>query len=165
MDKDFVVGRITWKGNTVYSSALLSEVLGVKTGDIFNKETIQQAFSYQPDKKDVTGMYMDNGYLFFRVDMNEQEIDDKVNLTFNISEGNQVSVNNITICCTEKIEASEVLGIIGIQKGELFSRAKIVESQKALKESGLFKTDGMILTPIPNDKGNLVDLEYKMEEI
>jgi len=61
--------NITWKGNSIYESKILEEVLGIKKGDIYNQEELQTRLQFSQDGRDISTLYMDYGYLFFSVDL------------------------------------------------------------------------------------------------
>jgi len=60
--------KLDWKGNSIYETEMLETVLGIKTGDVYNQELLMTRLQFSPDGRDVSTIYMDNGYLFFRVD-------------------------------------------------------------------------------------------------
>ena len=69
--------NITWYGNYVRDDATLSNVLGIKRGDIYNPEELQKRLSFNPNGLDVSSLYLDNGYLFFNVDPVEIKIENE----------------------------------------------------------------------------------------
>ena len=82
---------ITWKGNSIYEDEILEDRLGIKKGDIYNQELLDQRLSFSLDGRDVSSLYMDNGYLFFRADPIEVAIEnDSIDLEMRIFEGPQV---------------------------------------------------------------------------
>jgi outer membrane protein insertion porin family len=64
----YYYGNIVFKGNSVYPTNTLREVLNVNKGDIYNSRQLDSRLNYSPDSRDISSLYMDNGYLFFRVD-------------------------------------------------------------------------------------------------
>jgi outer membrane protein insertion porin family len=59
-----------------------------------------------------------------------------------------------------------LLGQIGIQKGELLNRTKLINAQRTLSKSGYFNPEKIGITPLPKQtsKGWIVDLEFVIEE-
>ena len=157
-----MINEITWTGNTKYSTAYLNEILGLKKGDIYDRERIQQMLMFDPKKKDVTSLYMDNGHLFFNVELMELIDKESVNLDFEMYEGAIVKINQIILSGNKKTGSAQM---INIKKGELFNRAKLIQSQKTLAESGLFNADAISINPIPQLDPTLVNLEYIVEEL
>jgi outer membrane protein insertion porin family len=46
---------------------VLDMVLGIKKGDIYNQKILETNLMYNPQGLDVSSLYLDDGYLFFRV--------------------------------------------------------------------------------------------------
>lgn len=59
--------NLTWKGNSIYDTATLNQVLGINKGDIYNQELLETRLRFSQEGRDVSTLYMDNGYLFFRL--------------------------------------------------------------------------------------------------
>ena len=68
--KRYYFGDIEWKGNTKYSDSILNLLLGIKKGDIYNIEMLNKRLGKQMSTEggDIGSLYMDDGYLYFRVD-------------------------------------------------------------------------------------------------
>ncbi|MBA4168274.1 MAG: outer membrane protein assembly factor, partial [Chitinophagaceae bacterium] len=66
----YYFGNIAWKGNTKYSDSILSVILGIKKGDIYNVQTLNRKLGKEMTQEggDISGLYQDDGYLFFRID-------------------------------------------------------------------------------------------------
>ncbi len=59
--------NIIWTGNYIYTDKQLNAVLGINKGDVYNKELIDKKLTFNPKGMDISGLYMDDGYLFFRI--------------------------------------------------------------------------------------------------
>src|SRR5205085_2327216 len=59
--------NITWVGNTKYSSAQLAQILSINKGDVYNQKKMDEGLSLNQNGRDVSSLYMDDGYLFFQV--------------------------------------------------------------------------------------------------
>jgi outer membrane protein insertion porin family len=66
----YYFGNISWKGNTKYSDSLLSLLMGIKKGDVYNQDILNKKLGKggAAEGADISGLYLDDGYLFFRVD-------------------------------------------------------------------------------------------------
>ena len=157
------IGRITWKGNTVHSADELNNVLGVRKGDLYNKEEFEKRL-FKLAGTDVTSLYMDQGYLFFNIDVKENRVGQVVNLELTVFEGTQSTIGKIVIKGTKSVTDDKILALIGIQSGELFNRSKLIKSQQKLAESGYFNPKEIGINPIPNHQKKTVDLEYLLTE-
>ncbi|MDJ0366829.1 POTRA domain-containing protein [Hymenobacter sp. H14-R3] len=159
------IGTITWQGNQFLSTAQLNQALGLKPGDPYSKEALATTLAYRPDNSDVTSRYMDQGYLFFQVTPSATpRPDGATDLLLTISEGPVAHINSITVQGNKKIPTADVLALLPLRKGELFSRAKLVQSQRALAESGFFDPAKIGINPQPNPATGLVNLEYTVIE-
>ena len=80
--------NITWTGNTKYSDETLNSILGIKKGDVYNKELLDKNLTYSETNLDISSLYMDDGYLFFRADPVEVAIEnDSIDLEIRLTEG------------------------------------------------------------------------------
>ncbi len=163
--ENLVIGEINWEGNTKYTDEKLNEVLGIKPGDIYSKEIISKQLDYNPDQTTVADLYMDNGYLYFAINLKDTVIDDKVNLKFEVYEGITATVDKIIIKGNENIETRKILEMMKIKKGDLFSRSKLIASQRNIAESGYFDEENVGIYPIPHDDFKQVDFEFTVHEI
>lgn len=159
------IGIITWQGNKYLTTAQLNEALGLKTGDPYSKEALETTLTYRPDNSDVTSRYMDNGYLFFQVMPNATtKPDGTTDLAITIIEGPVAHINSIVVKGNKKVPTTDVLALLPLHKGELFSRAKLIQSQRALAESGFFDPTKIGINPQPDPAKGLVNLEYVLIE-
>ncbi len=155
--------NITWVGNTKYSSDLLSDVLGIKKGDVFNQKTLDKRL--QTDDDAVSSLYLDNGYLFFNVTPVESKIEnDSIDFEMRIYEGRQANFNEIIITGNTKTNEHVVRRELRTLPGELFSKSDIIRSVRELATLGHFEPEKIEPIPIPNPANSTVDLQYKLVE-
>src|SRR5580704_12832484 len=66
----YYFGNITWKGNTKYSDSILTLIMGIHKGDVYNLDLLNKKLGRQVTAEGgaISDLYMDDGYLFFRVD-------------------------------------------------------------------------------------------------
>ena len=86
----YYFGNISWKGNTKYPDSVLNFLLGIRKGEIYNLETLNKKLGKQLTQEggDISGLYMDDGYLFFRVDPVEVAVyQDTIDFEIRIIEG------------------------------------------------------------------------------
>ncbi len=164
-DEQLTIGEISWKGNTKYSDDFLTEYLGIKKGDPYNKQKIESKFYYNPGSIGITDLYMDSGHLFFSIDTKENIIGKSINLIFEIFEGSVVVFDKIIIKGNVKIETVRVIEMIEFKKGEIFNRSQLIQSQKNIANSGFFKKDKVGIKPIPHPDSKSVDIEFDLIEL
>lgn len=157
--------KIGWKGNSIYETKTLSDVLGIKKGDIYNQELLQTRLSFSPDGRDVSTLYMDNGYLFFQVDPVETAVvGDSIDLQIRIFEGPQATIDKVVITGNDRTHEHVIRRELRTRPGEKFSRSDIIRSQREIINLGYFNPETLnINTPVNAQRGT-VDIEYGVEE-
>lgn len=157
--------NIAWKGNTIYETKYLDQVLGIKRGDVYNEELLQNRLSFSQDGRDISSLYLDNGYLFFRADPVETAIDnDSIDLEIRIFEGPQATIDRVVIKGNDRTNEHVIRRELYTRPGDKFSRADIIRSQREIINLGYFNQEALgINTPVNPDRGT-VDIEYTVEE-
>ena len=137
----YYFGNITWKGNTKYSDSILTVLLGINKGDIYNIQTLNKKLGKElsPEGGDISGLYMDDGYLFFSVDPVETAVyNDTIDFEIRMVEGPQASIKNVTIAGNEKTKEYVIRRELRTIPGEKFSRSDVIRSQREFAQSGIF---------------------------
>lgn len=164
------IGRISWHGNRVLSTAELNEALGLKAGDVYDSVSLAQHLGNDPKGRDITSRYMDQGYLFFSVTpLITRQTDGTTDLTITISEGRKAQIGSITLTGNTKTPTADLLKLIPLRSGDVFSRAKVLETQRILARQGQFDPGmvGVLPRPVmrPNQPTDLVDIELALVEM
>ncbi len=156
---------IKWKGNSIYKDQQLTEVLGIVSGDVYNDQLLQTRLNFSQDGRDINSLYMDNGYLFFRVTPVEVAIDgDSIDLEIRIYEGGQADIANVTIQGNDRTHEHVIRRELRTKPGQKFSRSDIIRSQREIINLGYFNPESLgINTPV-NQQTGTVDIEYTVEE-
>ena len=63
--KKYYISDISWVGNTLYNTADLNYLLGMKPGDVYNQKLLEKRLMSDDDA--VSNAYMDRGYLFYQL--------------------------------------------------------------------------------------------------
>ena len=163
-EQKLIVAGINWEGNRVFTDEFLTDILAIKPGDIYDKQKLERNLSYSPERQDISGLYMDLGYVYFRIDTEEVVAENKVVLNMKIQEGDVAYVNDIIIKGNSSITAAEILKMIELEKGDKFSRSKLIQSQENLKKSKLFKEDKVNLNMQPQEDLSKINIEFIVEE-
>ncbi len=167
------VGKITWVNNTIYSDAQLNKKLGIKSGDDYSIDHLNQrlwGLDAVSSMDAVSSLYLDNGYLFFQAEVEENPKDDGfIDLTITIYEGLQVKIRQILITGNGNIPKKDILEKILIQQGELFSKTKLINSVHAIAQMDQFDLENILPNPTPikdplTGEFTLVDIEFKLTE-
>jgi outer membrane protein insertion porin family len=161
----YYIRNIRWAGNTKYNDKFLSRFLKVKPGDIYNKEALDAALSYDPNGGDLRSLYMDDGYLFFDVVPVEVKVqNDSIDLEIRMYEGQQATVNKVTITGNTKTNDHVALREIQTRPGQLFSRDRLIRSQRQLAQLQYFDAQKLQPNVVPHPEDGTVDIEYIVEE-
>lgn len=157
--------NISWKGNSIYTDETLTEVLGIKKGDVYNQELLEKRLQFSEEGRDVSSLYMDNGYLFFNIEPIEVAISgDSLDLEMRIFEGPQATIDKVVINGNDRTHEHVIRRELRTQPGDKFSRSDIIRSQRQIINLGYFNPENLgINTPVNPQRGT-VDIEYTVEE-
>ncbi len=163
--KKYYFRNITWSGNYVRDSTLLTNVLGIKRGDVYNLEELEKRLNYNPMGDDITSLYMDYGYLFFNIEPVEVAVEgDSIDIEMRIYEGAQANINKIILNGNTQTNDHVVLREIRTLPGQKFSRAALIRTQREISTLGYFDPEKIGINPIPNQQDGSVDIEYTVQE-
>ena len=157
--------NIKWVGNSVHSTAELNKILNIKKGEVYNKKSLDDKLFMNQNGRDVSSLYLDNGYLFFQVNPVEVRIEnDSIDLEMRIYEGKQARINKVTVVGNDKTNDHVIRREIRTSPGQLFSRQDIIRTQRELAQLGYFNPETLGVNPQPNQENGTVDIEYQLEE-
>ncbi len=161
--KQYFFRDIKWIGNSKYETAELAKKLQIKKGDVYNREKLDNRLSVDQDA--VGNLYMDNGYLFFNVNIIEKKIEnDSVDIELRIYEGPIAKINEIIIKGNDRTNDNVIRRELYTVPGELFSKSDIIRSIRELATLGHFDPERIVPTPLPNPSNGTVDIEYSLVE-
>ena len=163
--KKYYYRNITWAGNSKYSSGYLDTILGIKKGDVYNQELLQQRIQMDMTGYDVSSLYMDRGYLTFYANPVEVLIEnDSIDIQVRINEGKQFKIGRILIAGNNKTNEDVIRREIRTRPGDLFSRNDIIRTQRELSQLGYFNPENFGIDPVQNPEDGTVDITYTVEE-
>ena len=165
--RKYYFGNIAWKGNAKYPDSLLSVILGINKGDVYNLDILNKRLGKELTQEggDISGYYMDDGYLFFRVEAVETAVyNDTIDHEIRITEGPQARIKNITIAGNERTKDHVIRRELRTIPGELFSRSDLIRSQRELANLQYFNQETINPGVVPNADDGTVDINWKVEE-
>lgn len=162
----YYIRDIDWVGNFKYTDDELTEKLGIKKGDIYNQQKIDQRTQYDGEGgDDINSLYMDDGYLFFRLDVAEVRAEnDSIDLEMRIFEGEQATIKRIILKGNDRTSDHVVLREIRTLPGQKFSRKELIRTTRELAQLGYFDPEQINPRPIPNLQDGTVDIEFELVE-
>jgi outer membrane protein insertion porin family len=156
---------VKFVGNTKYNNQQLHEILKIKRGDVYNQALLESRLNMSQTELDISTLYMDDGYLFFRIEPVEVLVEgDSIDLELRMSEGPQARINKVTIVGNTKTSDHVILRELRTKPGQLFSRSDITRSLRELATVGYFNPEALNVNPVPHPENGTVDIEYKVEE-
>ncbi len=157
--------NIIWTGNYVYTDRQLETVLGIKKGDVYNKELIDRKLTFNPKGLDISGLYMDDGYLFFSINPVEVAVaGDSIDVEMRIFEGEQATINEVTITGNTRTSDHVIRRELSTIPGQKFRRSDIIRTQQSLSQLGYFAPEKVSQNLVPNPANGTVDIEWEVEE-
>jgi outer membrane protein insertion porin family len=157
--------NITFTGNTKHSDEDLAAILNIRKGDVYNKKLLESRLYMNPAGRDISSLYMDDGYLSFYPDPVELLADgDSIDLDIRIREGKQYRIRSVIINGNTKTHEHVVRREIRTKPGQLFNRSDVIRTQRELSNLGYFNPETMGVNPMQDVRTGLVDLEYTVEE-
>ncbi|HEY1114857.1 MAG TPA: POTRA domain-containing protein [Chitinophagaceae bacterium] len=165
--RKYYFGNIAWRGNTKYTDSLLNAVLRINKGDVYNLDVLNKRLGKELTMEggDVSGLYMDDGYLFFRVDPVETAVyNDTIDHEIRIIEGPQATIRNVNIYGNERTKDHVIRRELRTVPGEKFSRSDLIRSQRELANLQYFNQEKISPGVNPNQDDGTVDINWNLEE-
>jgi len=158
--------NITWTGNYLYTSATLNKVLDIKRGDVYSQAALEKKTTFNPKGgADISGLYMDDGYLFFRVNPLEVAVEgDSIDVEMRIFEGDQAIIDQVTITGNERTSEHVIRRELTTVPGQKFRRADIILTQQRLSQMGFFSPQKIEQDIRPNPANGTVNIGWKLQE-
>ncbi len=160
--KKYYISDISWVGNTVYSTDVLNNMLGIFPGDVYNQKRLNKRTLEDDDA--VANLYLDNGYLFFQlVPIEENVKGDSIALQMRVFEGPQARINRVIINGNDQLYEKVIRRDLRVRPGELFSKSDLMRSAREIAATGHFNPENMDIRPEPNESDGTVDIVFGLE--
>ena len=157
--------NIDWKGNELYPSELLSKVLQIDQGDVYDATLLNERLMGSQDGDDVRTLYMDRGYLFANITPLERQVaGDSISLEILVYEGQPARVDRVTFSGNTVTKDEIVLRTIRTRPGDLFSKTAIQRTFRELAQLSFFDPEKIGVDPAPKPATNTVDIHYTLSE-
>jgi outer membrane protein insertion porin family len=118
-----------------------------------------------PESGDISGLYQDDGYLFFRTEPVETAVyNDTIDFELRIIEGPQATIKNIRITGNDRTKEYVIRRELRTVPGEKFRRTDLVRSQREIAQLNYFDQEKIKIEPVPNPDDGTVDINYGVVE-
>ncbi|MCM1164256.1 MAG: outer membrane protein assembly factor BamA [Muribaculaceae bacterium] len=159
--RKYYINDISWVGNTVYPTDVLSDVLGFSKGDVYNQKLLEKRTTEDDDA--IQNYYMDRGYLFFQIVPIEKNVrGDSIDLEMRIFEGQPARINNVVINGNDRLYEKVIRRELYVRPGELFSKSDLMRSAREIATTGHFDPETMDIRPEPNEENGTVDILFNL---
>lgn len=132
------IKQINLVGNQVFTEKELRSPFQLNTPGWFSwikKDDQYSKPKLQADTETLRSYYLDHGYLEYNIDSQQVGLsDDKkdIYLTINMTEGKQYTISGIKFAGDTVVPQEELMKLVDIKPGEMFSRAKINAATEAI---------------------------------
>ncbi|BDD11108.1 membrane protein [Fulvitalea axinellae] len=163
--KKYFYRDIKWVGNYIYTDEQLNKVLKIGKGDVYNRELMDKRLQFDLNDQDISSLYMDNGYLAFRINPVEVRVEgDSIDVEMRINEGARFKLSNVAVSGNDRTNDHVVYRELRTLPGELFSRRDIIRTQRELSSLGYFDPETINPDVKPNMNDETVDLTWEVVE-
>ncbi len=159
----YYIRNIHWVGNTVYNSSYLSDLLGMKGGDVYNQKLMDKRLTGDDDA--VGNLYYNNGYVFSGIQPTEVNIvGDSIDLEMRVQEGPQAHLSHVRINGNDRLYENVVRRELRTKPGDLFSKEAIMRSARELASMGHFDPEKVVPDVKPNAENGTVDVNWNLTQ-
>lgn len=156
---------LQWEGAPQLNREQLQKALLIAPGDPFSETYLQERLYASPTADDISSYFLNQGYLFFRAEpVVNQVSDSSFAVTIRITEGPVSRIGEVNIEGNDRTNDHVLRRSLRTHPGQIFNRAAIVQSQRALANLGYFKPESMDVKTEVDPKTNEVDITYVVEE-
>ena len=158
------IGNITFEGNKLYKDYVFLERLDLKRGDIYNYKKLQQNLRGNESQTDIASIYLDNGYLTFGADVEEEVVGENiVNLKIIITENRQYRIGLINLSGNTKTQDKVIRREMFTLPGQYFNKSDMIRTMRQFSSLNYFNPESINYEFIPRNDST-VDMLYIVEE-
>ncbi|MGE9616778.1 MAG: outer membrane protein assembly factor BamA [Solitalea-like symbiont of Acarus siro] len=163
--KKYYFGKIEFVGNTVISTKELESILEIHPNDIYNETKLNEKLFASPNEDDISSLYLNSGYLFFRIEPIIENIDnDKINIKIQVFEGKKATINKVAVKGNTRTSDIVILRELRTLPGDTFDKSQLIRSHRELNQLGFFDEQKLSPDVKPNPVSSTVDITYNVAE-
>jgi outer membrane protein insertion porin family len=152
------VGNVEWSGNTVFTDGEIARVVKLFLGAPFDEA------AFEATTQALYELYQDRGYFYFTATPRRDIQGQVVNVSYQLSEGQQARLAHVRIVGNTKTQDKVILREFSMLPGSTFDRSMLQRSLRDVFQLGFFEDVNIPPEGIrPRDDGS-VDLEIKVVE-
>jgi outer membrane protein insertion porin family len=159
----FHFGKITFKGNTLFSDPEIDAVFQARPGDVYSPDKLRQSMQAIKD------LYGRKGHIDANVQYETHLVSDEpaYNVYYTIEEGEQYKIGMVRVFGNVQTQAHVILRESLLVPGETFDGAKLKATQQRLENMGYFKSVNVYAVRTQDDQAlgaNYRDVYIEVEE-
>jgi outer membrane protein insertion porin family len=151
------VGEVVFEGNVAIRNRDLLKAIRLREGAPLNQREMDE------DAYRLYSYYADRGFVFASISPNVVATNGEATVTFKIAEGREAVIDEISVRGNSRVSAPIITREVMLEKGDVFSGKKVVNSQQNILDTGLFKDVEIEPRPGAPDSAT-VDLVVKVKE-
>ncbi len=153
--------NVNWVGNSVFSTAALSEALQLKAGDVYNQKLLDERL--MTDETSIHKEYYNKGYVWSRPVPVELSVEnDSVDLEIRITEGPQATINKVTIAGNDRLYEEVIRRELRTLPGALFSMRDLERSFREIGQMGHFDPEKINPRIVDDPQNATVDINWEL---
>lgn len=157
--RQYKVGAIGFKGASIFSTNILSEVLKMNVGETFTPTGLAA------DRDAIEDYYSSRGYIDARVfpRKNPNIETGTMDIGYEIAESEKVKIGRIDIKGNERTKDKVIRRELAVSPGETFDMVRVRRSKNRLMQTGFFERVDTRPedSDVPNEKNLIVSVEEK----
>ncbi len=158
----YYIHSLEWVGNSVFTEEELNQILGMKSGDVYNRKKLNERVSEDPDA--VGRMYYNKGYVNLLLNTVEANVvGDSIDIEIRIAEGAQATINRVTITGNDQVYENVVRRELYTRPGDIFSYDALERSFRAIGQMGHFDPQTINPNVVPDQMNGTVDIDWGLE--
>jgi len=128
------VGEIQFEGPRSIGDEILEPAIVTKAGEPFDERKLLD------DEIALFNLYTDSGHPDVRITSAWEKVDGGVKVLYRIEEGQKREVGGILVTGNIRTKEKTIRRRMTIEKGELFDASRVVESQRRIRDLGVFRS-------------------------
>jgi len=155
--RQYFVGKIDWKGNTLFPDTTIAQRVTLKKGQPFNDIMLSKI------QFDLANLYGDRGYIYATVTPVKKITGEVIDLTFEFEPGNLAHVHEINISGNTKTWEEVIRRQLVLYPGDVFASTRLRRSLREVFNLGFFAGPPEVSVNQTGEQGD-IDLNLKVQE-
>lgn len=133
--RKYLLGEITVEGNSNFTTEAILGKFTLDKGEPFNQE------KFENQLRGVYSLYFDEGYIYTEIAPDIKKVDDKLNVSLKIVEGNRARIREIIITGNTRTKEKVIRRQLEIAPGDYYRQSQVISTQQNIYNLGFFEPD------------------------